>query len=83
MSMEIKYRFFWQGKSPRVREAVEDFLGSDKPVKQVALKHGVSIVAITNRSRQFKYMYHKGVINLPEILAINSQQTKGESINEV
>ena len=73
-----QYRLFWQGKSPRVRKAVEDFLGSGVPVKEIAKKHGVSIVAITNRSRHLEYMYHKGLINLPEILALSTQQETKE-----
>ena len=81
MSTEIKYKLFWQGKSPRVRKAVEDFLGSGKPVKEIALKHSVSIVAVTNRSRQLERMYHDGIINLPEILASNSDKpTKEEKV---
>lgn len=60
---------YWLGKSPRVRKAVEDYLGSGVPVKDIALKHRVSIVAISNNSKRLEYLYHKGVINLPEILA--------------
>jgi hypothetical protein len=74
-----KYRMFWQGKSQRVRKAVEDFLGSDVPVKEVALKHGVSIVAVSNNAKKLKYLYHVDSINLPEILASITQQKNEEA----
>lgn len=73
-----RYRMFWQGKSPRVRRAVEDYLGTDQPVKEVALKHGVSIVAISNNAKRLTCMYRAGVINLPEILA-NSKEAIGNA----
>lgn len=72
-----RYRLFWQGKSPRVRTAVEDYLGSGVSVREAAEKQGVSIVSIINRSKQLKYLYHKGVINLPEILYSVSLKEKG------
>jgi predicted DNA-binding protein YlxM (UPF0122 family) len=70
---------YWLGKSPRVRKAVEDYLGSDVSVKDVAKKHGVSIVAVSNHAKVLRYFYHKGYINLPEILANTNDSKRSKS----
>jgi len=75
-----RYNLYWQGKSPKVRAATEDFLTSGKPVKEIAEKHGVSIVAISNNAKQLKYRYHVGQINLGEALrktSLTNEQKQG------
>jgi hypothetical protein len=69
-----RYHMYWQGKSPKVKAAVEDYLGSGKPIKEFSVKHGVSPISIINHSRTLMRLYHTGTIDLPKILA--NTQTK-------
>ena len=64
MSMATRYKFYWQGKSPKVKAATEDFLLSGKPVKEIAVKHGVSIVAVSNNAKKLRYLDRKRYIDL-------------------
>ena len=69
-----RYCFYWQGKSKRVKVAVEAFLQSDKPVKEIAEKYHVSIGAISNNAKCLRYLNRVGAINLLEELATSTQQ---------
>lgn len=75
MSMATNYKLYWQGKTPRVRAATEDFILSGKPVKEIALKHGVSIVAISNNAKRLRYLDRKRHIDLVAAL-VTQHETK-------
>jgi hypothetical protein len=63
-----RYRQYWLGKKPSVKEATEDFLKSNQPIKDISEKHGVSIGAINNNARMLRFLNRVGQINLAEIL---------------
>lgn len=69
VDLSLNYKLYWQGKSPRVRAATEEFLRCGEPVKIVSKRTGVSIVSIMNRAKALKYLERKGRINLSEILS--------------